>query len=349
MKLTHVIASVDNSFSSCNTCRGTGSQMRIIENQQKEIPCSYCRGERVENPQYYKFIPHQVEFWKNFGINFLAIFIGESIPDDVLNYSDNIILWNKNLDIKTSFVGQHLRIFYPALLNLPEDELVMITDMDMLPMRLDYFTQGLEDYNTQDFIHYRSISHNQLYMCYNAAHPKVWSDIFDIKTELDIENAIYNNYNPSYDGLLNGLWYHDQVLMYNKLINYSHLKVLNRIPRRLEYDNIKSHIFKNDEIFFTGYDDGHFHRRYDLHKFMIQDIKNQITGNIDQDIRSIIKKEFEIEDMKAQYFRVNDKESKLEIKQRLVESISELINLPKFIHSTLPNIGQDFFEQDIYW
>ena len=349
MKLTHVIASVDNSFSSCNTCRGTGSQLRIIENQQKEIPCSYCKGERVENPQYYKFIPHQVEFWKKFGIKFLAIFIGESIPDDMLDYSDNIILWNKNLDIKTSFVGQHLRIFYSALLNLPEDEMVMITDIDILPMNIEYFTSGLEDFHLEDFLCYRSISMNQIFICYNAAHPKVWSEIFNIKTENDVENMIYENYIPSYNGLLNNLWYHDQALMYNKLINYPHLKVLNREPRRLEYDNIKTHFFKNDGIFYINYDDAHFHRRYDLHKFMIQDIKNQISGNIDSEIRNIIKKEFEIEDLKAIYFRENDYYTKIELKKKLTNSISELVILPKFIPSVLPNVGQDFFEQDIYW
>lgn len=57
----------------------------------------------------------------------------------MLKYKDNIVLWNRNQDVNSAFLGQNLRMFYPALLNLPDDEMVMMTDMDMLPTNFVYY------------------------------------------------------------------------------------------------------------------------------------------------------------------------------------------------------------------
>ena len=45
-----------------------------------------------------------------------------------------------------------------------KDELVMITDMDMLPMSSNYYCDGLQDFNTEDFIYY---IHNSFLLFYN--------------------------------------------------------------------------------------------------------------------------------------------------------------------------------------
>ena len=347
MKLTHVLSSVDNSFNFCNTCNGEGFLNKNISGSIKQVACHYCQGKKIENPFYYKFIPSQIKFWSHFGIKFIALFIGEEVPHDISQYSDNIILWNKNLDLKTAYVGQHLRMYYPSLLNLPDDELVMITDMDMLPVNIDYFTRGLDKFNIQDFIHYRNISYNQVFMCYNAAHPTVWSNIFNIKSENDIVESLYQGYNSNYQGLLNNLWYSDQSLLFNKLTKYPNLKMLGRNPRRLEYDSYEFHLRKNTEIFFQDFDDAHFHRRYDLHKWMIEDLWNQFTGKIDVDIRKIALKEIEIDYLKADYYKEFDIDKKNILKEKIYQEISILTSLKGFIPGQLPNISQDFFEQEI--
>ena len=48
-------------------------------------------------------------------------------------------------------------MYYASLLKLPDDEMVMITDMDMLPTNDTYYTSGLEEYKKEDFIYYRII------------------------------------------------------------------------------------------------------------------------------------------------------------------------------------------------
>ena len=43
------------------------------------------------NSQYYMFIPKQILFWKHFGIKFIAVVVGDKIPDELKDFSDNII------------------------------------------------------------------------------------------------------------------------------------------------------------------------------------------------------------------------------------------------------------------
>jgi hypothetical protein len=217
------------------------------------------------NPSYYKFIPKQILFWKYFNIKFIALFVGENIPDELEEYKENIILWDKptNYILHTAYIAQNIRIYYPALLNLPDNEMVMITDMDMLPTNDKFYKDGLEHFTKKDFIYYRHIDGKQIYMCYNAAHPSVWSEVFNIGSEKDIERELINNYYIQYNGTPGSSgWYGDQEIMYNKLINYPNLKILNRYCNRLDIDILKGHIERGDKDVISVYDDFHFHRDY---------------------------------------------------------------------------------------
>jgi hypothetical protein len=229
------------------------------------------------NPAYYLFIPKQIVFWKKFNINFIAIFVGEEIPESLKEYSNNIILWSKNLDINTAFVGQNIRMYYTALLDLPDNEMVMITDMDMLPMNDTYYTSGLENYTIDDFIYYRHVDSKQIYMCYNAAHPKTWAKVFNISSKYDIESRLYKTYTEQYTGVPGSTgWAIDQFIMYDSLINYPHLKVLNKPIKRLETWIYDAHLRRGDTLFIHHYDDGHFHRNYVTNATRIMDAERQL-------------------------------------------------------------------------
>jgi hypothetical protein len=236
-------------------------------------------GSVNNNAEYYMFLPKQILFWNKFGINFICIFVGEYIPDELKQYSSNIILWNKNLDLNSAYVAQNLRMYYTSLLKLPDDELVMMTDMDMLPMNDKYYKEGLENFTKNDFIYYRYIETNQIFMCYNAAHPSIWALLFNIYSENDIEKKIIDNYNIMYNGIHGSTgWFIDQQIMYKTLINYKNLKVLNRQIKRLEMNNYKNHLQNNDINFISNYDDSHFHRSYFDNIELIINAENQLNN-----------------------------------------------------------------------
>lgn len=245
------------------------------------------------NPQYYMFIPKQVIFWKYFQIKFIAVFVGEKIPDELLDYKENIILWNNNSDLNSAYVAQNIRIYYPALLNLPENEIVMITDMDMLPTNDTYYKSGLEMYDKDDFIYYRHIDNDEIYICYNAANPSVWSNIFNIKTDLDIQEKLFDNYLLNYSGIpgTDG-WFIDQKIMFKELIKYPKLKVLNRPIRRLEMTFFENFMNESNEIFVNNYDDAHFHRDYFKNFEYILNTENQLIHKIKKNKKNNILDKF---------------------------------------------------------
>lgn len=235
-------------------------------------------GSVNNNPKYYMFIPKQILFWKKFGINFIAIFVGSHLPHELLEFKNNIILWPHNLDrLNTAYIGQNIRMYYAALINLPDDEMVMLTDMDMLPTNPTYYTHGLEKYKFEDFIYYRHVDGNQIYMCYNAAHPKIWGKLFNIQNENDVSNRLQENYNFKYSGVPGDVgWSIDQEVMYKTLINYEHLKILNRPLKRLEMWAYKTHLQRNETNFLRYYDDAHFHRSYHDNARLIHDAEKQL-------------------------------------------------------------------------
>lgn len=235
------------------------------------------------NKNYYMFIPKQLIFWKKYGIKFIAVFVGDSLPEELIEYKENIILWNHNSNLHSAYVAQNLRIYYPALLDLPDDELLMITDMDMLPMNYTYYKNDLENFNKDDFIYYRHIDRecnpHQIYMCYNAANPQTWSKAFKINSTDDVINKIQENSNNNYDGVPGSTgWFIDQEIMYKNLSTYEHLKVLERPIKRLETWMYRDHLAKGHTNFTKEYDDAHFHRHYFNNEDIILDAENQLNS-----------------------------------------------------------------------
>jgi len=236
------------------------------------------------------FIPKQILFWKHFNIKFICIFAGLQIPPALHDFKDHIILWNKNQDINSVFLGQNLRIYFPALLPLADDEMVMITDMDMLPMSSQYYTEGLEAVKKEEFVYYRSIDKDQIYMCYNAAHPSAWGKAFGIQNETDIEQALTTTFLNSYNGVPGSSgWFIDQHIMFQKLTKYPFLKVLQRPLKRLETCTFKERLRKQ-KYFVNEYDDAHFHRSYKDNETLILQAQEQLFDQIN--IKAVPTKKF---------------------------------------------------------
>ena len=235
-------------------------------------------GSVNDNPEYYMFIPKQIQFWNKFNIRFIAIFVGKSIPTVLEPYKDHIILWNTMLYLNTAYLGQNLRMYYAALIDLPPGEAVMLTDMDMLPLSSTYYCSGLESFTDDDFIYYRHIEGNEIFMCYNAAHPSLWAKLFGIKTKADIEQCLFKEYKFSYTGIPGTTgWFTDQYIMHNTLKDYPGLKVLNRQLNRLEMDEYKYRLNEGHTNFINEYDDAHFHRSYYRNEQFILDAEKQLA------------------------------------------------------------------------
>ena len=72
-----------------------------------------------ELPKYLGFVPIFIKFWNTLypDIDVKIILIAEKIPDNLLEYENNLIIFKPLPNIKTSFTSQFIRNLYPCILN----------------------------------------------------------------------------------------------------------------------------------------------------------------------------------------------------------------------------------------
>ena len=238
----------------------------------------YVLGSTNNNPEYYKFIPSQIQFWGYFGIRFIAVFIGDSIPNELLPFKQYILHWPHTPQLNSIYVSQTIRLLIPSLIKMLDDECIMITDMDMLPASPHYYINDIEKYSKDSFIYYRHQDLDEFYMCYNAAHSKTWAKLFDISSTNDIIKILIDNFPENYTGQKDVAhsWFNDQKLLCKKVHNYEHLVILNRPIKRLEVSVYLHHLNNNHVNFIKNYDDIHFHQSYNRNEVLIKHALTEI-------------------------------------------------------------------------
>lgn len=244
------------------------------------------------NPYYLNLYSYVSKVWKEkFNLNLYLILIADSIPDNLIQYNDYIILFEPIPNINTCYIAQVIRILYPCLF---ENFNVLITDIDIIPISPKYFIKSIEKYTNDKFITYtdRYINSNMMAICYNVANSKTWKKIFNINNINDIKNFLILKYNVNYDGKKNcDGWYSDQKILFEYLMNYSKKNVNELIilnDNDIEYkrldgksatklNNIKTN--KNNILSnILTYSDFHIIRNYNTNLDLFEEIINKILN-----------------------------------------------------------------------
>jgi len=242
------------------------------------------------NPLYCNFIPVFIDTWKLLFPKIIVkvVLISDNLPEYLNKYKDNIVLFNIQ-NVSTVFQSQFIRLLYPALIeNLNDDEGVIISDIDMIPMNRVYYETPIKDLNNDLFISYRNVllHWKEIAMCYNIATPKVWKDIFNIHSLNDIEHKLITEYSSvNYDGKHGGKgWTTDQTRLFQIIIDWNsktgRYKTLNdtitrynRLDRSCFNQLSKSIISNIEKAVYTDY---HMHRPFCKYESLI----NSIVSNI---------------------------------------------------------------------
>ena len=179
-----------------------------------------------ENELYIDFVIIFIKTWHKLypEVDVKIILIAQKIPENLLPYTKNIILFAPIENVLTSFTSQIIRLLYPCILKYKNG--VMITDIDILPMNSQYYTKNIIDYNDDKFIYYREnigLCYKQIFMCYNVATPEIWKDIFKINSIDDITiflKTVSDN-NEIIEGHGKKGWCTDQLTLYKKVIDWN--------------------------------------------------------------------------------------------------------------------------------
>lgn len=181
------------------------------------------------NPLYSDFIPMFVDAWKRLfpECDIVVLLIADSIPDHLEAYKHSIRLIEPNPNLHSAFHAQCIRLLYPQCIE--RDEGVLITDMDMIPLNRSYYEDSIRHVLPDTFVSYRNNSYpDELYMCYNVAHPSVWKQMFEGET---LEQWYSLDF---YDGNSGGSgWNIDQRVLTKKFDQHSGNRVIlsDRITR----------------------------------------------------------------------------------------------------------------------
>jgi hypothetical protein len=248
-----------------------------------------------DNPLYRDFIPVFLKTWQRLfpGIHVIIIQVcNENTDSD----HPNIIHFNAIPAVHPAFQSQCIRLLWPALVGkeaaLSADDGVLVTDIDMIPMNTSYYTKTLESIGNDKFVCLRNvISHISQYpICYNAATPRTWKELFKVNGVDDIRAILTRWYGQtSYDGIHGGNgWSFDQTKLFQTAnlweqaqnrLNRSRLVLLNdqqtgfRRLDRSQADAIRDHLPTVIEMAKRGaFSDFHMLRPYSEHKETIERI-----------------------------------------------------------------------------
>lgn len=226
-----------------------------------------------ENTTYLDFIPTFIKAWNKYypEVNIKIIYIGKNVPIEYEKYENNIICFDPPKKFPTSFVSQYIRMLYTCLLDYKNG--VLITDIDMIPLNRS-LADGIKNIDDSYYICYHDPMYEikQIYICYNIALVKIWKEIFNINSELDILSWFERFNKEKYLKNKKYLFSIDQVHLFkyvmkwnkktNKLISLKS-KNFKRLCRGQKFElneNIKTNI-KNGY-----YSDYHMYRPYKLFK-----------------------------------------------------------------------------------
>jgi len=130
------------------------------------------------NDLYYEFWPLVAKAWRNIGIEPTAAAIGGVN----LNYSFGTVIKMPLIEgIPSSFIAQVIRFIIPCFFS---EEVSVTGDMDMIPLKKDYFQKNIAGYSNDAIIIFSSDAyrHELRYpMCYIAAKGKYFQEIIGLE------------------------------------------------------------------------------------------------------------------------------------------------------------------------
>ena len=178
------------------------------------LKITHCIVSSNDNKLYYDFYPIVKKTWETLvGVKMIFVFVGDSIPQELLKYKDDIYLFSPIKGIPTSFTSQIIRILLPSYI---QNEATIITgDIDLMPMSGSYFINSIKNIKDDKFVNLRvackNLAPKQYAICYNIAKTSVWKEIFPPTcTLVDMIGNIYREYvRTGHD-----IWYTDQEYLY---------------------------------------------------------------------------------------------------------------------------------------
>lgn len=223
------------------------------------------------NENYIQFWPVVAKAWQEIvGIRpTLALIASNDINVD--ESLGDVIRFAPIKNVPTALYAQCIRLLLPAIF---PDDVCIISDMDMIPLQKNYFTDPIKDIPHDHIAVYRSktlLRYKQYPMCYVAAKGCLFADIFNINDKNQIPEII-----QQWSKTFSSAWDTDQKLLYEHITRWNkfatHCTLLDVPVKRID----RAHWGYNQQLLNANmYTDCHCPRPYNKYKISIDTILEQ--------------------------------------------------------------------------
>lgn len=177
------------------------------------------------NPDYLAYWPSARRAWLEIvGVEPMLVLVAEesSIPDE-LRADPLVVPFEPLPGIHTAMQAQCVRLLYPALLETVGA--VIISDVDLYPLRRSYFVDPIASVDRRFFVSYRDVrlEWGQVAIAFNAAVPETWSELFEVSSLEDVRARLREWADGvEYDGRRAWPgWFTDQETLYRVLTSWT--------------------------------------------------------------------------------------------------------------------------------
>jgi hypothetical protein len=226
--------------------------------------------------KYLSFWPRVRDLWIRMGITPILVFIGDE--DKVINREEYIIHKIKKINnFPEAFQSQISRLFIPKHY---QDEVLLLSDIDMLPINKDYFTKTTLPHDEDSFVifssnAYENSSNEIKYpICYNAAKGKTYSEVLDLNCNFEEFSRRLWDDHP--------LWDSDEFYLGKKVNSFPHEERVIKLKRTFNNNLAEFRIDRahwshsNISWKFKEYIDCHSLRPYKRYKKEIDEVIKRI-------------------------------------------------------------------------
>jgi hypothetical protein len=172
------------------------------------------------NAAYLNFWPLVRRAWEEIvHLDVVLVLVAEKDEAVDTPLDGSVVRFTPLPEIHTTFQAQCIRLLFPALVET--SAAVLISDIDLLPVRPSYFHAPIAPLDERVFVAYRDVllPRDEVMIPYNAARPETWADVFGV-TDLDDVRARLQEWAETirYDGVRGGAgWYTDQRVLHERL------------------------------------------------------------------------------------------------------------------------------------
>jgi len=214
------------------------------------------------NPMYSDFYPIVSKKWNQLGFDVIYLKI-DNHETELKHTEYGLMKTFKAVEgIDTGFQSQVVRIYASMLFD--ESKNIMMSDIDMLPLNSDYFSENALKANENEILIYSGQPYDNPYFpsCYILGNTNILKNIFELENNYDDFIKKLASYSKCE-------WNTDEHYMYDKLIKYNNKIILerdfNRRVDRIDNDRWKYPVDEN--LLKAGYYiDSHMIRPYSKYK-----------------------------------------------------------------------------------